>query len=95
MNKSKRVIIWLVLLVVAAILMPASNLVIKPRNVGMITGPMPIDVEVEHRRDIGRQVWCVMCPGRICPFYASFPIAAGMMQADIAAILILTDGSLC
>lgn len=84
MNKSKRVIILLVLLVVAAILMPASNLVIKPRNAGMITGPMPIDVEWSNIAGILEDK-CVVChvPGADLPFYASFPIAKGMMQADI------------
>ena len=75
-----------------AVLFPVSNLVIRPRNAGAIVGPMPATVEWSNVAGILEEE-CVVChvSGADLPFYAGFPIAKGIIQADISEGLKFLD----
>jgi len=80
----KKLLLLVVAVIVVALAFPVLNLVIKPDNSGVIASLCPGDPDFAPVAAV-LEAKCAGChvPGAELPFYASFPIASSMIQADI------------
>ncbi|MCA9447852.1 MAG: heme-binding domain-containing protein, partial [Candidatus Omnitrophica bacterium] len=80
--KNKKAMLFVVLVVIAILALPVANLIFKPQPSVALSSTASGDfVTVAKILDAK----CAMChtEGETLPFYASLPIASGVIQADI------------
>lgn len=80
----KKLLLLVVLGILVALAFPVANLVIAPDNRGVLAKLRPVDADYEAVPAL-LEKHCAGChvPDAELPFYASFPIAKGIMAADI------------
>ena len=80
--KNKKILSVLLLAVIAAVALPVSNLIIKPKPLAVLSSNASGEF-VEVAKIL--EAKCTVChiEGETLPFYAGFPIASGLIQADI------------
>ena len=89
MTTKKKLFMLLLLLGLMGLALPASNLILKPDNSGTLKG-LAADASPTVGILEGKCVVC-HCTGSDLPFYASFPIAGSIVEADIEQALRFLD----
>ncbi len=81
MKKLVKLVVFLILL---GLLLPVTNLIVKPDNSGSLSSLRPGDSAFEPVAHL-LEAKCTGChlPDAELPFYAGFPIASGILEGDI------------
>lgn len=80
----KKLVKLVVFLIILGLLIPVANLIVKPDNSNALAGLRPGDASFEPVAHL-LEAKCAGChlPDAELPFYAGFPVASGIMEADI------------